>query len=247
MSVEPIPALPSLTHDAYQRLRSELLFGRVAPGAKLKITDLVSSLDVNMSAVREALARLTAEGLVIAEPQKGFRVSMLTEADLRHLTEVRIPIEEMCIRRAIDLGSLVWEQAIVSALHGLTRTLHYGEDGKVTSQWAEAHDQLHRAFLSACDNPWLLRIRETLAAQGDRYRWFAAAVSGPDRDLDDEHRRIADAFLARDADEAVSLMSEHIRLTAEVLLKHGLFNAHPRTKGVAKTKHQRHSVQSPVP
>lgn len=244
MSAEPILALPSLTQDAYQRLRAELLFGRVAPGAKLKITDLVASLEVNMSAVREALARLTAEGLVIAEPQKGFRASLLTEADLRHLTEVRIPIEEMCIRRAIDFGGLAWEQAIVGALHGLTRTQHYGEDGRVTGQWAEAHDQLHRAFVSACDNPWLLRIRETLAAQGDRYRWFAAAASGPDRDLDDEHRRIADAFIARDADRAVELMTDHILFTAEVLLRHGLFDANVRTKSVARSKRQRSSVES---
>lgn len=243
MPPEPMPALPSLTHDAYQRLRAELLFGRVAPGAKLKITDLVASLDVNMSAVREALARLTAEGLVIAEPQKGFRASPLTEADLRHLTEVRIPIEEMCIRRAIHSGDLAWEQSIVAALHGLTRTQHYGEDGRVTGQWAEAHDQLHRAFVSACDNPWLLRIREALAAQGDRYRWFAAAASGPDRDLDDEHRRMADAFIARDADRAVGLMTEHILFTAEVLLRHGLFKANIRTKSVARSNRQRSSVE----
>ncbi|MEJ7928324.1 GntR family transcriptional regulator, partial [Sphingobium sp. AN641] len=231
---EPNSALPSLTQDAYQRLRALLLFGRVAPGAKLKITDLITSLDVNMSAVREALARLTAEGLVIAEPQKGFRASLLTEVDLRQLTDARIPIEEMCIRRAIDAGDLAWEQAIVSALHGLTRTQHYGEDGRVTSEWAEAHDQLHRAFVSACDNPWLLRMRETLAAQGDRYRWFAAAASRPDRDLDDEHRCIADAFIDRDADRAVRLMSEHIRFTAETLLKHGFFKTSTRTASPIK-------------
>ncbi|MET0307447.1 MAG: FCD domain-containing protein [Sphingomonas sp.] len=212
----------SLTQSAYEGLRTQLVSGALRPGAKLKISDLCQSLSANMSAVREALARLTSEGLVVAEPQRGFSVAPITADDLRHLTEVRVPLEEMCIRRSIALGDIDWEAAIVAALHGLLRTERYDETGKVRAEWAEAHNRLHKALVAACDNPWMLRLRENLATQGDRYRWVSVAASGLKRDLDGEHRRLADAFLSRDADLAVALMTDHIHQTTEVLLNEGL-------------------------
>ncbi len=142
----------SLTQGAFERLRAQLVDGSLRPGTKLKISDLCVSLSANMSAIREALARLTAEGLVIAEPQRGFRVAPITADDLRHLTEVRIPIEEMCIRRSIALGDIDWETSIVATLHGLLRTERFDAAGKVRAEWADAHNKLHGAFVAACDN-----------------------------------------------------------------------------------------------
>jgi len=221
-----MPKLPStaasLTQGAYERLRGNLVSGSLRPGTKLKISDLCESLSVNMSAIREALARLTSEGLVVAEPQRGFSVAPITADDLRYLTEVRIPLEEMCIRRSIALGDIEWETAIVAALHGLLRTDRCDGAGKVRAEWAEAHNRLHQAFVAACDNPWMLRLRESLATQGDRYRWVSVAASGAKRDLDGEHRRLSEAFLARDADLAVALMTDHIVQTTNVLLRGAL-------------------------
>jgi len=220
----------SLTQGAFERLRAQLVDGSLRPGTKLKISDLCVSLSANMSAIREALARLTAEGLVIAEPQRGFRVAPITADDLRHLTEVRIPIEEMCMRRSIALGDIDWETSIVAALHGLLRTERFDAEEKVRAEWADAHNKLHGAFVAACDNPWMLRLRENLATQSDRYRWASVAASGAKRDLDNEHRQLGDAILARDADRAVALMTAHIVDTTDILLRNGLADAESDSK-----------------
>src|SRR5687767_1880662 len=112
----------SLTQAAYDALRAEVLTCRLAPGTKLVIADLCERLGFSLGAVREALSRLTSEGFVIAEPQRGFRVSPISEAELRDLTEVRADIESQCLRRSIEVGDIAWEGRIVAAYHELART-----------------------------------------------------------------------------------------------------------------------------
>ena len=64
-----------MTLAAYERLRRDLITGALAPGSRLKISDLFQSTAINLSAIREALSKLTAEGLVIALPQHGCRAA----------------------------------------------------------------------------------------------------------------------------------------------------------------------------
>ena len=61
----------NLTQAAYEGLRADLLACRIPPGKKLKIQELCDRLSVSLGAIREALSRLTSEGLVVAEPQRG--------------------------------------------------------------------------------------------------------------------------------------------------------------------------------
>ena len=134
------------------------------------------------------------------------------------------------MRRSIALGDIDWETSIVAALHGLLRTERFDAEEKVRAEWADAHNKLHGAFVAACDNPWMLRLRENLATQSDRYRWASVAASGAKRDLDNEHRQLGDAFLARDADRAVALMTGHIVDTTDILLRNGLVDAESDSK-----------------
>ena len=68
----------SATQNTYDRIRADLLACRIEPGARLKIGELCQTLSVSLSAVREALSRLSSEGLVVAEPQRGFRVAPIS-------------------------------------------------------------------------------------------------------------------------------------------------------------------------
>jgi DNA-binding GntR family transcriptional regulator len=218
--MRPTSSPSSLTHSVYQQLRTRLLNGDLRPDEKLKISTLCETMSVNLSAVREALARLTSEGLVVAEPQRGFRVAPIATDELVHLTDARIQIESLCVTKAIGLGKLDWETAIVASLHRLLHTSRYDDSGKNIAQaWATAHSDFHASLVSACDNVWLLRVREMLATQGERYRWLSVATSDKKRDLDKEHSKIADAVLARDASLSVKLLTAHMRLTTEILLE----------------------------
>lgn len=215
------PAGSSLTQGAYERLRADLLAGRLLPGARLKINELCQSLQVSLSAVREALARLTAEGLVVAEPQRGFRVAPISAAELRDLTQVRTQIEGACLDRAIAAGDVAWEARVVAAHHRLSRTpeRQHGDPCRMNEDWSAAHDAFHEALAGACDSPWLLRLRRILYDQSERYRRLSVPLAEVARDIDGEHRAIMQAALARDAPRASALLGQHFALTTKVLLQ----------------------------
>ena len=219
------PAFPSggssVTQDVYEHLRADLLACRLQPGARLKINDLCGMLSVSLSAVREALSRLTSEGLVVAEPQRGFRVAPISAEELRDLTEVRAQIESLCLERTIALGDVGWESNLVAAFHRLSRTPERqpGDPQRMNEAWSAAHAAYHAALVSAGDSPWLLRLRAMLYAQTERYRRLSVPVAEVARDLNREHQEIMQAALARDAARAKELMTQHLELTTYVLLK----------------------------
>jgi DNA-binding GntR family transcriptional regulator len=214
----PAEPSPSLTQSAYEQLRADLLACRLRPGERLKIHELCTRLSVSLGAIREALSRLTSEGLVVASPQRGFSAAPISAAELRDLTMVRLQIEESCLRRAIAHGDLVWESRIVAALHLLSQTPERveGDPDRLNEAWVRAHAEYHRALVAACESPWLLKLREQLYAQTERYRRLSVPLAHTPRDLGTEHRDIAAAMLARDADQAVALMTQHLSITMQV-------------------------------
>lgn len=216
----------SLTAEAYAKLRAEILACRLLPGQKLIIAEVCASLGFSLGAIREALSRLTSEGLVELEPRKGFRVTPITEDELRDITNVRSSIECMCLEDAIKHGDVKWETAIVATLFELSRIpLQDADDpARVSEAWSEAHQKFHKALVAACSSAWLLRLRETLYVQSERYRRVSVPLDRIGRDLHKEHKAIADAALDRNAIKVCSEMRAHLEKTTRILLKSNLVN-----------------------
>ncbi|NVN85176.1 MAG: FCD domain-containing protein [Rhodopseudomonas sp.] len=217
----------SATQTIYERLRADLLAGRRRPDERLKINELGLAFQISSGAVREALSRLTSEGLVTAEPQRGFRVAPVSLADIRDLTMVRSQIEGICLRRAIACGDVAWESAIVASHHCLARTELRPSDGQpgFSDAWLAAHADFHRKLTDACDSPWSLKLREMLFTQSERYRDMALSADEGERDVRREHRELMEAVLARDADSAIARMTAHLTLTTESI--EAAFRKHP--------------------
>jgi GntR family carbon starvation induced transcriptional regulator len=167
--------------------------------------------------VREALVRLTSEGLLFADPPKGFVVASISRHDLLDLTDTRIELENRCLHLSIRAGDIAWEGRVVSSLHKLVRTpLHAGPD-ELSREWSRTHKAFHDALVSACDSRWRMRLRDQLFLHAERYRRFTVPYRSTMRDVDAEHKSIADAALARDVDLAAERLAEHLRLTAALL------------------------------
>ena len=83
----------SISEFALQRLRSDILSARLAPGAKLRLGLLTSIYQIGISPLRDALAQLAGDGLVILESQRGFRVAPVSREDLRDVSEARKRVE----------------------------------------------------------------------------------------------------------------------------------------------------------
>jgi DNA-binding GntR family transcriptional regulator len=170
--------------------------------------------------VREALARLTAEGLVEAEPQRGFAVSLISRQDLIDLTEARVDIELTCLESSIANGDLAWEGRVLSVAHQLSKLSHAirNLDDPDTEKWHRYHERYHDEITAACSNSWWLKLRKQLYIQSERYRRLSGPYAEYDRDIDAEHRAITEAVLARDVGKAKALLADHLRATTEILL-----------------------------
>lgn len=211
----------SMTSQAYDKIRAEIIKCHLKPDDKLIISDLCDSFKVSLGAVREALSRLTSEGLVVSIPRKGFRVAGISEEELIDLTNIRIKIELMCIESSIENGDLKWESGIVSTLFELSKTPIQDEVNPkfISPEWTHAHKKFHEALVSACDSKCLLKIRENLYSQSERYRQASVPLDVKERDIDGEHSRIADAALARDPLKTKKELEKHLQKTTKILTK----------------------------
>jgi GntR family transcriptional regulator, carbon starvation induced regulator len=205
--------------QAYEALLAEILDCRLAPGAKITISDVAARLHMSPGAVREALSRLSAEKWTIAAAQKGYSVAPVSLEDLQDLTRTRIAIEQMCLRSAIAHGDVEWETSIVAAYHRLHRVPIVVTDtaSRLNGGWVAAHTTFHAALAAGCDSPWLLNLRTMLYAQSERYRHLSFALGRENRDVNAEHKAILDACLARDADLACRLIDDHLKRTTDIL------------------------------
>ena len=211
----------SRTEETHARLRADILAGRLRPGERIRILDFAASLRVSHTVVREALCRLSSDSLVVAETQRGFRVTPISAKELTDLTDLRVSIECEALRRSIERGDIAWESRIVASRHALARTAERAPNDRVrmSDEWSREHDAFHGALVSACDSEVLLRVRATLFAQSERYRRLSVPLAEAERDIDGEHRELAGAALAQDADRAADLMEKHLRATTAVLLR----------------------------
>jgi len=226
------PPEPTLASTVLDRLRADIVYGRLAPGEKLRLEHLTATYDAGRTPLREACCRLAAEGLVAIEDQRGFRVTPISRADLIDLTRTRQQIETLALRASIARGDLAWEGEVTAALHRLMRLSKVGASATagagarmrlapLDDTWENEHGRLHHTLLSACDSPWLLRFHALLFDQSERYRRLAAAYGQPERDIEGEHVALVRAALERDAERACALLTEHIaRTTDRVLAAH---------------------------
>lgn len=211
----------SLSGRAYAMLRRDIIDGTFRPAQPLRLAQLQGRYEIGFSPLREALTRLSAEGLVTAESMRGFRVAPLSLDDLRDTMETRIFVETEALRRSIARGGDDWEARIVASLHALGR--QFGRSDPADPDSLEAlegrHREFHTALVSASGSRRLEQIIESLYLGSVRYRMLRPGDQAglPKRDLAAEHGAIADAAISRDAERATALLAQHYSLTAEQL------------------------------
>jgi DNA-binding GntR family transcriptional regulator len=213
----------TLASNVYERLRGDILQGILKPGEKLRLQALKESYEVGNSPIREALNRLSSNGMVTREENRGFRVSPASIEKLQELIKTRCWLEEIALRESIKHGDSDWEEKIVLAYHWLSRSDISKNDPSfaVSIEWENHHREFHLAILSACKSEILLEFCAQLHELTLRYRNLAAVVAYRDRHELDEHRELQDAVLARDADKAVELLTSHYQVTADIVISSG--------------------------
>jgi len=215
----------TLASAVYDRLLEDILNGTLEPGLKLRlqIMKMKKQYDVGNSPLREALNRLSENGMVVREENKGFRVAPASEEELKELIRTRCWLEEIAMRESITNGDDLWEEKVVLAFHRLSRLPPRNKDDTKdeSREWERRHREYHVALLSACGSSILLGYCTQLHEKTLRYRNLAEVLEYRDRHELEEHRAMQEAALNRDADLAVKLMKSHFRVTGEIVLSSG--------------------------
>ncbi len=214
------PDSQTLTSNVYDRLRTDVLTAQLAPGRKLQIRFLMDRYDAGQTPIREALNRLSSEGLVDCHDQRGFAVAGISAAELVELTRTRCWVEELALRHAMAAGTPRWEEDLLLACHRLTRTQRsltevYNEH----LEWERLHRAFHRVLLAPCGSRPLLGFCDQLADQSYRYRQLSVRKIFPKRDVKGEHQAITNAVLDGEVDRAVDLLKAHYQQTADIILE----------------------------
>jgi len=205
----------TMGEDVYARLRSDLIAGRITPGAKLPFRQLSARYGVGIGPLREALVRLSSEQMVAFEGQRGFMAAPLSMDDLNDLCSLRIDLSCRALRESIAKGGEDWEDEILVALHRLERSplpVAFDDDIAI-DEWERRHDRFHTSLIGASGSRWLLHFCATLSDQFQRYRRFTVLRMSQSYSVFDEvrsqHRTMAEAVLERRTEDAVALLTTH--------------------------------------
>lgn len=206
--------------SVYDRLRRDLLTGRLAPGQRLTARSLMARYEAGQTPLREALNRLSSEGLVVFQDQRGFTVATASIDELTELTETRCWVEEIALRRSMAASTPEWEETLVVLCHRLLRTTRSASDDHYAEnlEWETVHRSFHRALLSMCGSRPLRTFCDQLADQLYRYRQLSVQKIYPRRNINEEHQSILAAILKNDQDLAVTVLQAHYRATASVIM-----------------------------
>lgn len=220
--VRLVAAAPASTQAStfYDRLRGDLLSGRMEPRRKLSMRFLMETYGAGQTPLREALNRLAAEGLIECRDQRGFYVTGISRSELAELTKTRCWVEGLALREAMATATPRWEEELVLAHHRLTRTPRSlnAERFEDNPEWERLHRVFHRTLVGQCGSRSLVVFCEQLADQLYRYRQLSKQKAFPARQVGKEHQAILDAVLGGNAEQAVALLTAHYTATAEVIL-----------------------------
>jgi DNA-binding GntR family transcriptional regulator len=193
---------------AYAELRRLILAGALPPGSRLAQYELAGAMNMSITPLREAIRRLSSEGLIDLETHRDARVASMSATEARQLFEVRLSLDPsaaaLAAQRRTDTDIAAMRAAVARLL-------------PVTRAWGEealtAHRAFHRALYLASHNDVMIRMLDDLWDKSDRYRRVGLELPPGDEPRTRDHREhheLFDLIVAGDATGAAALMHEHI-------------------------------------
>lgn len=242
---KPPPAAPkkvSLTEQAYAKIKEQILDQRLEPGARLNIDALSRQLNVSSSPIREALARLEAERLVVSAANTGYSVTPSpTPQFLRDLMEYRAVTEGYCA----SIGAAIGAPEVRSALEKVEKAMRsmrkLGPRFREYREYTDLDSQFHQIIVDSARNEVLSTTYRSMHAvlTGARMSLFREAGTISSDDAVSEHADILAAYAARDGKRAEAAVRAHLqgsltRMLNSLQRSHGLANeTMPRWAGPA--------------
>ena len=209
----------TISSITYELIKTDIIFGKLKPSAKLKLDNLKNNYNASLSTIRETLNRLSSEGFVRAEEQRGFFVNPFSKNDLIEISNLRVLLECHAIKLSINSGDTNWEGNLVAShhkLHLLEKAMQM-DYKKNREEWKKYDWEFHLALVSNCGSKNLLDLHSILYDKSIRYQMAVAEYRG--KEAVEEHKKIFKAALERNPEEASNTLKTHILKGLEHTLK----------------------------
>lgn len=204
---------PTAVERVVAAIRDGVRDGRFVPGQRLVEADLIRDLGVGRNSLREALSRLSSDGLVVVEPHRGASIRRLGRRDVAEFYELREVLEGLGARLAAENIELPGNrERFTSALEAVRSAA-----GAVQmADYIDENTRFHRAIVELAGRARLLELVDQLQIQTFRVQFrnaLARDQTGMREYSAAEHEDLAEAILAGDAERAERTMREHLRHT----------------------------------
>lgn len=210
------PAAPQTRIEWVEdQMRNAILLGELAPGERLLTAALAERFAVSPTPLREAMQRLTGEGLVEFTAQRGARVTPLSRDDCVEITELRCLLEPVALAHAAAEGDAAWRAGATAASAALLTAWRERDRGREAVELA--YREFYEQAVSACRSARLRKYTRVIREQEARYR--LTAWDSMDRDaLERHHRAMVTALLEADLAELRVLLVAEVEEFARAYL-----------------------------
>jgi DNA-binding GntR family transcriptional regulator len=205
------PERHTLADEAYVELKSRILQSILEPGAKLSIDGLAKHMAISQTPIREALARLEAEGLLARRPLVGYTVTpLLTITEFEDLFDLRMLMEPLAARRSAERGTDRHDMGTTAmGLRMMARTPGYDSDAKLSQlEFTEADARFHAEVAANSGSTVLTKAIRRLDAHLHLHRAYIEPESIGETEV--EHLAVAEAIIAQQPLAAEEAMRRHL-------------------------------------
>lgn len=202
-SIAPVAELLTSADRIADVLKNRIVRGEIAGGMPLRQDYIAEEFGSSHVPVREAFARLEAQGLVFTQPRRGVRVTVITAGSIKETVEMRNALEVIALRHSApkfnDTHLAVIEEA-------------HERCDKATSliEWDAANCAFHDGLISECGMPRLLATLKQLQLANSRYLFAVGQLRGWQPRSDHDHRLIINALKEKNIERACQLLTRHI-------------------------------------
>jgi DNA-binding GntR family transcriptional regulator len=203
----------NLGDSAFRQLREEIVTGRLLPNERLVELDVSERLGIGRTAVRTALVRLEAEGLVTRERHRGAKVRLVDEREAIEILEARAVLEGLGVRHAAARAA----REDVDALDAILARMRARLDAGDLLGASDENAVLHGRLLAMSGHATVERLIATLNSQIVRFQYRTIMVPGRPQQSFAEHAAIVEAVAQGDPPKAEAAMRDHLANVAAAL------------------------------
>lgn len=188
-------------------LREAIASGEVAPGAQMTEAGLAADLGVSRGPLREAMQRLTAEGLLVSHRNRGLFVVSMDDDDIRDMYIARTAVERAAVEQVIRRSPAV----AAAALGAVVESMRSHVDSPNGEAMAEADMVFHQVLVEHAASQRLTRLHETIVVETRMCLRAMRGTYASGKERIDEHQALVDAIALGDEALADRLMIDHMR------------------------------------